>query len=508
MANKIKYIYSNQVANKLPGSNQNYYFRTVTGYYIDNNGNPTGEAVTGVFYTAIPGGRSSDGSVWKNGSADSLDELNQGGWSLAAETSDRGKTYKFLTYSQEDKDNGRIPTGKNVGDPILGATAQQSLSTSGGVFYETIQNALINTAANTQPGLAAVVSAKQSNAAQSQSQTQTLPPTAVPSTPPQDQIDRQNVDSAVDNPITITSISQEKIGDTIGRTSFKSYYYPLELQSNKQDRIIFTLKEIRGSTINPTFDPNKKVIDRSNNLKTINGSVTLPIQSGITDSNTVDWSGSTLNAVQAYAAGASLRLMESEDASELGNNVSRILGKISEKFKNDQAYGDALKLYLAQEAVGIQGLLSRASGSILNPNLELLFNGPQLRPFNFTFRLSPREESEATQVRSIIRFFKEAMSVKTSSSNVFLKSPFVFDIKYIAYNNDGVELTHPSISRIKTCALLGCDVDYTPEGSYMTFNDDNRTMTSYQLSLRFSELEPIYSNDYTDNKILTDHIGY
>jgi hypothetical protein len=314
-----------------------------------------------------------------------------------------------------------------------------------------------------------------------------------------------SVSASVENPQTINPIDV-KVGDSLGRKSFGNYYYPLDLDSNKQDRIIFTLKEIKGSTITPTLTG--KVIDRSKNLERIDGQVTLPIQSGITDSNGVDWSGSSLNAIQAYAAGASMAFINSEDASDLGNNVSKILGDISKKVKDNKEYGEALKLYLAQEAVGVQGLLSRASGAILNPNLELLFNGPQLRPFNFTFRLSPREEREATQVRSIIRFFKEAMSVKTSGSNIFLKSPFVFDIKYVTYNNEGKELPHPSISRIKTCALLSCDVDYTPDGSYMTFNDGSRTMTSYGLSLRFSEIEPIYSTDYTDEKIPTDNIGY
>jgi hypothetical protein len=320
-----------------------------------------------------------------------------------------------------------------------------------------------------------------------------------------------NISAAVDNPQDIDPLKIQ-VGTSQGRKNFGSYVYPIDLASNKQDRIIFTLKEIKGSKITPTFDPKKKVIDRTGYLERIDGQVTLPIQSGITDSNSVDWSGSSLNAIQAYAAGASLKFINSEDASDLGNNVSTILGDIAKKIKDNKEYGEALKLYLAQEAVGVQGLLSRASGAILNPNLELLFNGPQLRPFNFTFRLSPREEKEATQVRSIIRFFKEAMSVKTSTSNVFLKSPFVFDIKYVTYDNNGNVLPdgghHPSISRIKTCALLSCDVDYTPDGSYMTFNDGTRTMTSYGLSLRFSELEPIYSTDYTDEKIAVDHIGY
>lgn len=320
------------------------------------------------------------------------------------------------------------------------------------------------------------------------------------------------IDPSVDSPTTIDP-STITIGESSGRRDFGTYAYPYDLRTNTQDRIIFTLKEIKGSKITPTFNKGEKVIKR-NELTSIAGSVTLPIQSGITDSNSVDWSGSSLNAIQAYAAGASLTFMGSEDAGELGNNVSNILGKIAQKIKGNTDYGNALKLYLAQEAVGINGLLSRASGAILNPNLELLFNGPQLRPFNFTFRLSPREEKEATEVRSIIRFFKEAMSVRTSSDNIFLKSPLVFDIKYITYGDDGKPLkNHPSIGRIKTCALLSCDVDYTPDGTYMTFNDGSRTMTSYGLSLRFSELDPIYNTDYYDsenknNNIPVDNIGF
>jgi hypothetical protein len=339
------------------------------------------------------------------------------------------------------------------------------------------------------------------------------PAVAAPEPEPEEAAGRDpSIDPSVDNPTTIDP-STITIGESSGQRNFGTYAYPYDLRTNTQDRIIFTLKEIKGSTITPTFERGQKVIKR-NELSNIEGSVTLPIQSGITDSNSVDWSGSSLNAIQAYAAGASLTFMDSSDAGELGNNVSNILGKIAQKIKGNNDYNNALKLYLAQEAVGINGLLSRASGAILNPNLELLFNGPQLRPFNFTFRLSPREEKEATEVRSIIRFFKEAMSVRTSSDNIFLKSPLVFDIKYVTYGADGKPLkNHPSIGRIKTCALLSCDVDYTPDGSYMTFNDSARTMTSYGLSLRFSELDPIYNTDYYDsenknNNIPTDNIGY
>ena len=90
--------------------------------------------------------------------------------------------------------------------------------------------------------------------------------------------------------------------------------------------------------------------------------------------------------------------------------------------------GDAINVWLAQKAVGAQNLLSRTTGAIVNPNLEMLFNAPQLRNFGFTFLLSPRDADEATQVRNIIRFFKQGMSVKTTNSNVFIQMEMKFFI--------------------------------------------------------------------------------
>ena len=98
------------------------------------------------------------------------------------------------------------------------------------------------------------------------------------------------------------------------------------------------------------------------------------------------------------------------------------------------------------------------------------------------------------------------MAVQNTSENLFLKSPNVFQIKYhLAGDTKG---DHPSLNRIKICALQSCSVDYTPDGSYMTFNDAGATMTSYNLTLQFQELEPVTTNDYATDKISYNEIGY
>ena len=130
--------------------------------------------------------------------------------------------------------------------------------------------------------------------------------------------------------------------------------------------------------------------------------------------------------------------------------------------------------------------------------MELLFDAPALRAFDFTFVMSPRDGKEAAQIRNIINFFKQGMSVKTTSTNIFLKAPNYFEIDYITYNDQGEPEDHPSLNIIKTCALLSCAVDYTPNQQYMTYSDPQRSMVQYTMNLQFNELDPIYEIDYYD----------
>ena len=68
----------------------------------------------------------------------------------------------------------------------------------------------------------------------------------------------------------------------------------------------------------------------------------------------------------------------------------------------------------------------------------------------------------------------------------------MFNIQYLT---DG-GMQHPSIGRIKECALASINTQYTPDGTYMTFDDEKRTMTSYQIDMTFIELEPLTETDY------------
>ena len=313
------------------------------------------------------------------------------------------------------------------------------------------------------------------------------------------------------------NLTNTTIDVSIGGRRFRKQYghfsYPEDLRTNKQDRVRFTQKYTEGTKIDATITSGQRTFQRK--VKKVRGSVTLPVVTGIEDTSAVDWNDGKLNPIQALAGASALGIFQQvRQTGDIADAFRTAAGSLNRARMDMQGQvgGDlqsAINVYLAQQAVGAQGLLSRTTGAILNPNLELLFGGPKLRSFGFSFKLSARDAKEADQIRKIIRFFKQGMSVKTSSSNVFLKAPNIFDIQYQTFNTDGTEIVHPSINIIKTCALTSCNIQYTPEGTYMTYDDPYRTLTSYQLTMQFSELDPIYDSDYSElDKDKDQVIGY
>lgn len=310
-----------------------------------------------------------------------------------------------------------------------------------------------------------------------------------------------------DSKISISDLDLE-IKPTSLNPTFEDLFYPTNIRDNGQDFIKFDVIEY----IPRKLDTSKSVIgilDRKpTSEKNIKGSIILPIQPSITDNNNVDWNGMGINPIEMEMVSGSLNIMSGSGQSY----VSSLVDRLSSMGANENVI-KAVKIYFAQKAAGVEGLLTRLSGAVVNPNLELLFQGPTLRPFTFTFRLSPRDNTEAEKVRRIIRVFKQYSSPGTSSDRLFLTTPNVFNIKYMRgkyeNNNQIIEAQeHPSLNKIKTCALKSINVDYTPDGSYMTFNEANATMTSYNLTLQFQELEPVTTKDYIDENIPYDQIGY
>ena len=273
--------------------------------------------------------------------------------------------------------------------------------------------------------------------------------------------------------------------------------YPLDLDTSKQDtlKIVAYERQPRQFSGGAQTAASGFLARRdTSNLGSPKGTIILPINGQIVDNSSVDYGDNTLNALEAFVASTAFNVV-ADKVSE-----GAIGSQLKEAFKNLNVNEAALKEIIggAAAAKGLNAIsgtnqtansiASRLSGTILNPNLELLFKGPQLRNFPFTYLFLPRSKGEANQVIGIIRTLKENMTPRIQS-NFFIKSPNVFSVEYLKGGTP-----HPYLNRIKLCALRSCNVEYAPLGTYATFPDG--MPHAVRMTLQFTELDPVYSEDY------------
>ena len=274
--------------------------------------------------------------------------------------------------------------------------------------------------------------------------------------------------------------STSRGGKFIGR-------YPLNKDRKRFDYLQVTAKEYKPNSFSGGDGMVQDAEDR--NMASV-GSVFLPMQPGLAEGTAVDWNKEDLNALDA--AGANIAGSTIRGASEgFGEAAKGAIGGSKDAMETLFGQGGISKndvaAFFAGEAVG-KNVFTRTTGKILNPNLELLFSGPALRSFNYNYQFTPREKREAREIRNIIKFFKKNMAPKRKGK-LFLESPNVFKLKYIFKNGQ----QHPFLNKIKICALQSFNVQYTPDGSYMTYDDGS--MTSYTCSMTFQELNPVFADD-------------
>lgn len=302
------------------------------------------------------------------------------------------------------------------------------------------------------------------------------------------------------------------------KENFGSLKYPNSIESG-QDRIIITQFQYKRSGVLQREGNFNNVLGEQNGdgtLKNVVGYVTLPMPNDISETNSVGWGEDSLSNIAAASMPAltGLGLKFSEGKFNVGDEITNL-----RKLIESDAVGARAKQFLTTKAaagligkLGIQinpeAYITRATGAAINPNLELLFNGPKLRQFGFQFKMTPRDKGEADQIRRIIRFFKQGMSPRKGSIDdvaFFLGTPNVFKIQFKSGNSE-----LKSIGKIKTCALVAFNANYTPDGFYAAYQDGaagGSQPVAVSIQLGFTELTPIFNDEYSSDPDSYDDIG-
>ena len=140
---------------------------------------------------------------------------------------------------------------------------------------------------------------------------------------------------------------------------------------------------------------------------------------------------------------------------------------------------------------GIREVAEMRDGVIFADRMELAFKGIGKRQFSFDFKMMPRSQAEADEIRDIIYAFKFNMMpeyVGTTKGNQ-MKIPNTFDIQYMYQNAENNYL-----NKISTCFLKDMTVTYGGD-RYKTFDqsstDAGAPPVETSIKLEFREIEMI-----------------
>jgi len=314
------------------------------------------------------------------------------------------------------------------------------------------------------------------------------------------------------------------------------YAYPSDINTD-QDHLKIQKWEYVRPNINQS-KPNQGVAKQDANVagdsvkgSRLQGSVLLPMPK-VVDVNGADWGENKLTAFGLAALGGSaaasklLGLTPGLTEEERGNQREAL-----DRLKSEGQFGagvdaqglEEFRKTLGQVASvsvtsGIAGLagnalgtnispdtfLARTSGAVLNPNAEMLFQGPVIRDFNFTFLMIARSEDEGKQIRRIIKWFKKGMAPKFRNTTL-IKSPDIFTLEY---RNAGGLLKTVNRFNPGGLALTTVNVDYAPSGYWSAYRDSQPV--AVKMDLNFTELRPIYQKDQEDDDVFRgfDSVGF
>ena len=177
-------------------------------------------------------------------------------------------------------------------------------------------------------------------------------------------------------------------------------------------------------------------------------------------------------------------------------------------------------------ANNINQTLGSTVGTVLNPNVELLFNSFGLRKFNHTWKFAPQSKPEAKEIKKIYNTFKRASLPnygtagneaferlrekllgtpgesqeekdrnqaastlgRANINNNYISVPNLVQVKY----KQGAGL-HPWLPKWKLAVITGVEINFTPDGTFATYDDGSPVATSMTVS--FQETKLVYGSE-------------
>ena len=221
----------------------------------------------------------------------------------------------------------------------------------------------------------------------------------------------------------------------------------------------------------------------------ITDSIAIYLPPNVTDSTSVGYTNAEMGVIGAAAAGAAdvvtaLRTGDiSSLATTLGGAATNLLATAGLNLGSE-----FIGTLAGVDPEGLKGFAKKAFGQASNPYMEVLFEGVEFRTFTYNFTFSPRNADETEDVKKIIEMFRFHMLPELNGgSSAFMTLPSTFDIHYMYQMGSNEARENDYYTKIATCVLKGCEVDYTP-GGVKSFASGAPTQITMNLTFQETEM--------------------
>ena len=177
----------------------------------------------------------------------------------------------------------------------------------------------------------------------------------------------------------------------------------------------------------------------------------------------------------------------------------QIVQSLKEQFEDKARIGAAAKQIVIGELAQLAGMTASnatalTKGQIYNPNIELLYEGPQRRSFNFGFNFIPKNSVETQRINDIIMEFKKWSSPKKNGA--MFDVPCIWQVTYMSGTGK-----NKMMNAFKRAALSNISVQANPSSDmHASFADGMPVTTS--IGLVFQEVDIITRQDHAESGTL------
>jgi hypothetical protein len=201
--------------------------------------------------------------------------------------------------------------------------------------------------------------------------------------------------------------------------------------------------------------------------------IRLPIPQQLIDSFNISVSGNNMellgnlpNAVpQMQAAGKTLTDLYNSAKEGEGAAIMNMVGMVAAL---TPGLSDSNLAKYSQSQLGV----------VRNPHLTTIFEGVALKTYQFTWRLSPKSESEARMMNSMIDYIKAFMHPAIIGEGFALDYPYLATVEFVTGSSSA------NLPNVSDSFITGLAINSTGGGTAAFYRDGNPVFIEISMSLQ------------------------